>query len=56
MSRDFDYLLLKHGKDGSRAVFEDACTKAFSAKFKDAFPIKCDPGDDGIRCFYWKFR
>lgn len=56
MSRDFDYLLLKHGKDGSRAVFEDACTKAFSAKYQDAFPIKCNPGDEGIDVFIGDFK
>lgn len=55
MSRDFDYLLKKHGKEGSRSVFEDACTKAFSAKYKDAYPIECNPGDEGIDIFIGNF-
>ncbi|MFL9830973.1 ABC-three component system protein [Flavobacterium sp. ST-87] len=55
MARDFDYLLKKHGKEGSRSVFEDACAKAFSAKYKGAFPIKCNPGDEGIDVYIGDF-
>lgn len=55
MARDFDYLLKKHGREGSRGVFEDACTKAFSAKYKDAYPIECNPGDEGIDIFIGNF-
>lgn len=53
--RDFDYLLLKHGKEGARSVFEDTCTQAFSAKYKEAFPIECNPGDEGIDIFIGNF-
>tara|TARA_R110000868_G_scaffold627_5_gene4445 strand:+ start:28390 stop:29337 length:948 start_codon:yes stop_codon:yes gene_type:complete len=55
VSRDFDYLLKKHGKIGSRSVFEDACEKAFTSEYKDAFTIKCNPGDDGIDIFVGDF-
>lgn len=55
MARDFDYLLKKHGREGSRAVFEDACAKAFSAKYKDSYPIECNPGDEGIDVFIGDF-
>lgn len=55
MARDFDYLLKKHGREGSRQVFEDACAKAFSKEFEDAFPIECNPGDEGIDVFVGDF-
>jgi hypothetical protein len=55
VARDFDYLLKKHGKEGSRGVFEDACSKAFSAKYKDAYPIECNPGDEGIDVYIGDF-
>lgn len=55
MARDFDYLLKKHGKEGSRSIFEDACAKAFSAKYKNAFPIECNPGDEGIDVYIGDF-
>lgn len=55
MVRDFDYLIKKHGPEGSRGVFEDACTKAFSAKYEEAYPIKCNPGDEGIDIYIGDF-
>jgi hypothetical protein len=55
MARDFDYLLKKHGKEGSRQVFEDSCAKAFSKEFGDAYPIECNPGDEGIDVFVGEF-
>jgi hypothetical protein len=55
MARDFDYLLKKHGREGSRQVFEDSCAKAFSKEFEDAYPIKCNPGDEGIDVFVGDF-
>jgi hypothetical protein len=55
VARDFDYLLKKHGREGSRGIFEDACAKAFSAKYKDAFPIECNPGDEGIDVYIGDF-
>lgn len=54
--RDFSYLLLEHGEEGARYKFETACTKAFSAKYKDAYPIQCDPGDDGIDIYVGDFQ
>ncbi|WP_044402029.1 hypothetical protein [Lacinutrix sp. Hel_I_90] len=55
MARDFDYLLKKHGREGSRQVFEDSCAKAFSKEFEDAYPIECNPGDEGIDVFVGDF-
>lgn len=55
MARDFDYLLKKHGREGSRGIFEDACAKAFSAKYENAFPIECNPGDEGIDVYIGDF-
>ena len=55
MARDFDYLLKKHGREGSRQVFEDSCAKAFSKEFEGAYPIKCNPGDEGIDVFVGDF-
>ncbi len=55
MARDFDYLLKKHGREGSRQVFEDCCAKALSSEFKDAYPIECNPGDEGIDVFVGDF-
>lgn len=56
MARDFDYLLKKHGKEGSRSVFEDACAKAFSARYNNAYPIECNPGDEGIDIYIGDFN
>lgn len=55
MARDFDYLLKKHGKEGSRQVFEDACAKVFSEEYRNSYPVKCNPGDGGIDVFVGDF-
>lgn len=55
MTRDFDYLLKKHGKEGSRQVFEDSCAKVFSKEYENSYPIECNPGDEGIDVFVGDF-
>ena len=55
MPRDFDYLLKKPGKEGARQVFEDACADVLKLEFDNAFPIECNPGDEGIDVFVGDF-
>lgn len=56
MEGDFKYLLLKHGKEGARSVFENACEKALKREFPEqAFKVEPNPGDEGIDVFVGDF-
>lgn len=56
MEADFKYLLLKHGVEGARTVFEDACSKVLKKKHPAlAFQVEPNPGDEGIDVFVGDF-
>lgn len=56
MEADFKYLLLKHGKEGARNIFENACSKALKKKHPGlAFQVEPNPGDEGIDVFVGDF-
>lgn len=55
MIRDFKYLLVKHGNEGSRQIFEDICSRAIMLEYEDAHNVECNPGDEGIDVFVGEY-
>jgi hypothetical protein len=57
METDFLYLLLKHGEEGARTIFETACEKTLKKEFPgQAFRVEPNPGDQGIDVFVGDFN
>lgn len=55
MERDFRYLREKYGDAGAREAFEKICVEIFQKLYKDAYPVKASPGDDGIDILVGEF-